>query len=113
MGFNSHFLVKNRFGVFYFQKRVPNCYLIKSLLDDETSSDSRLLETAANYHESIQIEKGVNPYLDEIQRLRTILGSTNGSNSTVNSVPLDEAFNEFISHHKTSWREDGTMESSY
>ena len=41
------------------------------------------------------------------------LGSTNGTNSTVNSVPLDEAFNEFISHHKTSWREDGTMESSY
>ena len=30
MGFNSHFLVKNRFGVYYFQKRVPNCYLIKS-----------------------------------------------------------------------------------
>ena len=30
MGLNSKFLVQNRFGVFYFQKRVPNCYLFKS-----------------------------------------------------------------------------------
>ncbi len=186
MGFNSKFLVQNRFGVFYFQKRVPNCYLIKSprlpklvrlslgtkskkeaiklsrlisvmwdlraqqyfaneqsyhegmklfqqylkavvqypkfedisthffdLLDDVTSSDSRLLENAVNYHESLQIDKGNNPYANEIQQLRTMLSSSNKTNSSVNSVQLDEAFDEFISHHKTSWREDGTMESSY
>jgi len=186
MGFNSNYLVQNRFGVFYFQKRVSNCYLIKSpsqpklvrlslgtkskkeaiklarlisvmwdlraqqyfkdeqsyhegmklfqqylksvtkykkfddiskhffdLLDDETGSESRLLENAVNYHESLQIDKGNNPYTDEIQQLRTMLSSGNKLNSSVNSIPLDEAFDEFISHHKTSWREDGTMESSY
>ena len=186
MGFNSKFLFENRFGVFYFQKRVPNRYLIKSpalpklvrlslgtkskkeaiklarlisvmwdlraqqyfkdeqsyhggmklfqqylkavvqypkfedistyffdLLDDVSGSDSRLLENAVNYHESLQIEKGNNPYANEIQQLRTMLGSAKGKNSSINSVTLDEAFDEFISHHKTSWREDGTMESSY
>lgn len=189
MSSNSKFLIKNQFGVYYFQKRVPLTYLkrtptipklvrlslgTKSIkvavklarlisvmwdlrakqyfrdeqsfheamklfqrylkadskylndfeglsknffdeLDDVTGSDTKLLVTAGDYYHSLKIENGTNPYEDEIRRLRSFLHiQTETQNSLkINSVPLDEAFEEFIGHNKTSWSSSSTMESTY
>lgn len=184
----TSFLIKNRFGIYYFQKRVPQTYLKRSPrlpklvrlslgtksikvaiklarlisvmwdlraqqyfkdeqsfheamklfqeylkaeakysdfedisknfldnLDDVSGSDSKLLANICNYYDSLTIGKGVNPYVNEIEKLRGYIGETSGfiKNSTINSVSLDDAFEEFISHNKTSWKGSSTMENTY
>lgn len=184
----TSFLIKNRFGVYYFQKRVPQTFLKRSPrlpklvrlslgtksikvaiklarlisvmwdlraqqyfkdeesfheamklfqeylkaeaeysdfegisknfldnLDDVTGSDSRLLTNICNYFDSLAIDKGVNPYARQIENLRNFIGvNPNFSkNPNINSVTLDAAFEEFISHNKTSWKSGSTMENTF
>lgn len=184
----TSFLIKNRFGVFYFQKRVPQTYLNRSPrlpklvrlslgtksikvaiklarlisvmwdlrakqyfkdeqafheamklfqeylkaeskysdfeelsknfldnLDDETGNDSKLLSNICNYYDSLTIGKGVNPYVKEIERLRNFIGESQSfsKNSNITSSTLDSAFEEFISHNKTSWKGSSTMENTF
>lgn len=189
MGSNSKFLVKNRFGIFYFQKRlslnavkrspsspklvrlslhtksikeaIPLIRLILVMwdlraqqyfpdeityhvamklfqqfrkyvkdknisfedvqnrfldhFDDETGSDSHLLERATDYHESIALERGDLNLFDEIRSLRAQLHNQRGlqRNSAIHSVSLDEAFDEFIRHSRASWKTGSTMENSF
>ena len=89
-------------------------------LDDSTGNESDLLEQAINYHASLQIQKGENPYTQEIQQLKALL-QTHITNPTVlnanlarfHSVKIDDAFNEFIKQKVSGWRAGSTAEDSY
>lgn len=89
--------------------------LLFDLMDDETGSDSYLLDRATDYQESLALESGNSQLLKEIGELRALIGQSQVThkNSAIHSVSLDEAFDEFISHSKTSWKANSTMENSF
>ena len=89
-------------------------------LDDSTNNESDLLERAINYHASLKIEKGDDPYAQQIQQLKSLLQThitnpsvNNATTTGLHSVKVDDAFNEFIKQKASGWRGDSTAENSY
>lgn len=89
-------------------------------LDDTTASETYLLEQAEKYHRAIQIEKGNNPYKIQGEELQNLISERLNElnlaktvNSTIHSVNLKTAFEEFINQKKISWRSSGGMESDF
>lgn len=89
-------------------------------LDDSSGNDTDLLERAVNYHASIQLQSGQNPYARELEQLKQLVQShittSSGSSSSANklhAVKIDDAFDEFIRQRVAGWRSDSTAENSY
>ena len=183
MNSNSTYLVKNRFGVYYFQKRLPLHALKKNpdlpklvrvslntkskkealrlamlvavmwnlrsqqffpdeeiyakamklfgqfkkrwkmsfdnaqkdFLDSLDESDDYLLERATDYLESLALENGETKNLEEIREIKNYVNQniSINKNSSVNSIPIDEAFDDYINHCKTSWKKNSSIENSF
>ena len=89
-------------------------------LDDTTGNDTDLLERAVNYHASIQLQSGQNPYAKELEQLKqlvqTHITTSSGSSERVgnlHAVKVDDAFDEFVRQRVAGWRSDSTAEDSY
>lgn len=93
-------------------------------LDDTTANESELLELAARYHRSKQLDKGM-PHEGQITDLLSLLRSalpsyqksTNSSYSPTTPIDkgvfLSEAFESFIEHKSMGWKEAGGTETAY
>ena len=91
-------------------------------LDDITGDDSRLLEQAANYYQSKQLDHGV-PHAAQVAELARLLSShlslqpaipaLTPPASSQRRTPLHVACEDFISHRKHAWKSASGMESGY
>ena len=83
-------------------------------LDDTTGDDSNLLERAANYYHSKQLDQGHSPYAQQIADLTALL-KAKITHPVVKStaISLDQAFVDFLMNAKVSWKESGGMETGY
>ncbi len=75
-------------------------------LDDNTGNDTDLLERAVNYHSSLQVQNGVNPYARELEQLKQLIQThiTTPSVSDItatnlHAVKIDDADLSDLSDH--------------
>jgi integrase len=88
-------------------------------LIDDTTNDMDLLERSINYHHTLLIEQGKDPYSKQLTALTSLVekiqSSTEGvTGKTVDQgVPLEVAFDEFLTFRRESWKENGGYERKY
>lgn len=85
-------------------------------LDDTTDNETNLLERAVNYFKSKQIDSGVNPYADAVQKLTQALGSQTTNlkhQGNAISVEIEVAFDEFLMNSRGAWKNTSGMEDGY
>ena len=95
-------------------------------LDDVTDNESALLENAADYFKSKQIDNGKNPYTSQnisetqlekfLQLIATRTNSTNQApltSSRIQSISLEQSFSDFIMNKRTGWKKVSGMENGY
>ena len=86
-------------------------------LDLSNDYESNLLERAIDYHNALQIEKGVDPYTTQIAALTEALAKSTADNISVSltaqSISLEQAFEDFLNNAKVGWSESGGMEQAY
>ncbi len=178
---NSTYLVKNRFGVYYFQRRLPLDVQKRSpsltklvrlslrtkskkealrlvrlllvmwdskakkyfktkkdyedgmdllfefkkkmtfedaqdeLLDSMDEWDDYLLNQATDLYEYKAFLNGDNSLLNEIKEIKKSIDQIRISNksSSVNSISMDEAFDNFVNQRKNAWKKNSFMENSF
>jgi integrase len=93
-------------------------------LDDTTANESELLEQAARYHRSKQLDQGM-PYEGQITDLLSLLRSAlpahqqSANSSSSPTTPIDkgvmlsDAFESFIEHKRMGWKAAGGMETGF
>lgn len=88
-------------------------------LIDDTTNDIDLLERSINYRHSVLIEQGHDPYSRQLSVLTDLVAKIQTSsvqnidNKEIIGVPLEDAFEEFISIKKINWKSVGGMEQTY
>jgi integrase len=85
-------------------------------LDDVTDFESDLLARAGNYFKSKQLDSGVDPYTEAVRQLTETLSKHTAQqteHTSVISITLDKAFEEFLMNSRGEWKSTGGMEDNY
>ena len=93
--------------------------LLLGIIDDDASNfDAVVLSQALDYHNRLQIEQGLNPYVKEISALATLLKKQVIVDSElivnpITSITLDQAFKDFVLNKRESWGTTGGMVDAF
>jgi integrase len=88
-------------------------------LIDDTTNDMDLLERSINYRHSLLIEQGKDPYSKQLTALTSLVEKIQSSGeivtgkTEVQGVPLEDAFEEFLTFRRESWKGNGGYENKY
>jgi integrase len=84
-------------------------------LDDVTGTESRLLERALEWQGAQQLlTPSPTPQTTAVDVEKAVLTALQKQNaSSINSIPLAEAFEQFVEDRRPSWNNDGRTESSF
>jgi len=85
------------------------------LLDSMDEWQDYLLNQATDYVESKALENGDHALLEEAQRVQNLQAQNYliNKNISINSIAIDEAFDDFINQCKNSWKKNSSIENSF
>jgi endo-alpha-1,4-polygalactosaminidase (GH114 family) len=85
------------------------------LLDSMDEWQDYLLNQATDYVESKALENGDHALLEEAKRVQNLQAQNYliNKNISINSIAIDEAFDDFINQCKNSWKKNSSIENSF
>jgi len=85
------------------------------LLDSMDEWDDYLLNQVIDLLESRALENGDLALFEQSKKIKNLQNQKQSINKkfSINSIPIDEAFDDYINHCKTSWKKNSSIENSY